>query len=105
MDKRRKARWFSLILTGAGQFYMGEKKKGFLFLLAALSGVLTSCIGAALVYGTFLKMAPLMVSYNKLFLGIGFIFFLAGILLIIISGLKSIKDITLDNGEQEKKNK
>jgi TM2 domain-containing membrane protein YozV len=33
MDRRRKAFWLSLILTGAGQLYLGEKRKGFLFLL------------------------------------------------------------------------
>jgi hypothetical protein len=95
MDRRRKAFWLSLILTGAGQLYLGEKRKGFLFLLFSLFGILISCAGAVIVLIAFMSARTLTISqYNKFLVSAGSITFLVGLFLILVSGFKSIKDTT-----------
>ncbi len=92
MDRKRKAFWFSILLTGAGQFYLGEKNKGWLFLIFSLLGVLISCIGIVLVVDILWGFITL--THYKIFFSLGIFLSIIGLALIIISGYKSIKDIT-----------
>jgi TM2 domain-containing membrane protein YozV len=97
MDKKRKAFWFSLLLTGAGQFYLGEKKKGWLFLIFSLLGLLISCVGIVLVIDILLGF--IVIPHYKIFFSLGIFFSIIGLALIIISGYRSIKDITSSKGK------
>ena len=101
MDRMRKAFWFSLFLTGAGQLYLGQKKKGFLLLLFSLLGILTSCVGVVLALSAFLGLKNSIYYNYKVFFCLGIIFFIGGVLMIVISGCKSVGDITTNNKKQE----
>lgn len=92
MDKIKKAFWFSLILTGAGQLYLGERKKGGFFLLVSLGGVIIACIGAVFIVNILWELA--VPVHYKFFFSLGIFLSIIGLALIIISGYKSIKDIT-----------
>ncbi|MDD5454576.1 MAG: hypothetical protein PHW62_03660 [Candidatus Ratteibacteria bacterium] len=95
MDKTKKAFWLSVFLTGAGQFYLGERKKGWYFLIFSVSGILVACIGTILVTNIFLRW--LSFPNYKIFLFLGFLLAAIGLALIIIPGYRSIKDITASN--------
>jgi len=92
MDKLKKAFWFSVFLTGAGQFYLGEKKKGWTFLIFSILGIAFSCIGVVLVVNIFWGFLSL--THYKIFLFFGFFLSVIGLALIIVAGYRSIKDIT-----------
>jgi TM2 domain-containing membrane protein YozV len=94
MEKIRKAFWFSIFLTGAGQFYLGEKRKGWLFLIFSLLGALLSSVGMVFVLCIFLGLiAPILTRY-KIFFPLGVSLSVIGLILIIVSGFRSIKDIS-----------
>ena len=92
MDKTKKAFWLSVLLTGAGQLYLGEKKKGRVLLIFSLLGVVINCIGVVLVLD--ILWGFIRVSHYKIFLSLGILLSIIGLVLIIISGYRSIKDIT-----------
>lgn len=92
MDRMRKAFWFSLLITGAGQFYLGEKKKGWLFLIFSILGILVSCIGIVLVVD--ILWGFIVFTHYKIFFSLGIFLSIIGLALIIVSGYKSIKDIS-----------
>jgi len=95
MDKIKKAVWLSVLLTGAGQLYLGEKKKGWRFLIFSILGIVFSCIGIVLVGNTLLGF--LSPSRPNVFLHIGFLLSAIGLTLILVLGYISIKDITSRN--------
>jgi hypothetical protein len=92
MDKIKKAFWFSVFLTGAGQFHLGEKKKGWDFLKFSLLGIVFSCVGIVIIVNIFLGL--LIPAHYKIFLYLGFFLSVIGLALIIVPGYRSIKDIT-----------
>jgi uncharacterized protein (DUF983 family) len=79
-------------LTGTGQLYLGEKKKGRLFLTFSLLGVLFICIGIVLVVD--ILWGFVVFTHYKIFFSLGVFLSIIGLALIIISGCRSIKDIT-----------
>jgi len=95
MDKLKKAFWLSVFLTGAGQFYLGEKKKGCNFLIFSILGIVFICIGTVFIADAlFGFLAP---SRYGILLFAGFSISATGLALIIVMGYKSIKDITSRN--------
>jgi uncharacterized membrane protein len=102
MDKIRKAFWFSFLLTGTGQLYLKEKKKGWLFLILSLLGIVVSCVGIVLVVDILWGLVAF--THYKISFFLGVFLSITGLALIIISGYKSIKDITSrSNGKQKQK--
>lgn len=101
MDKIKKAAWFSIFLTGAGQFYLGEKKKGWHFLIFSLSGVVITCIGMVLVLDIFFDLISF--THYKIFFPLGIFLSIIGLALIIIPGYKSIKEITIRAKNDQKR--
>jgi hypothetical protein len=91
MNELKKALWLSVFLTGAGQFYLGDKKKGWNFLLFSILGVVFVCAGAALIAEVFWGF--LLSVWPKIFSFLGFLFSITGLVLIVVSGYESIKDI------------
>ena len=94
MDKIRKAFWFSFLLTGTGQLYLGERKKGWLFLIFSLLGALLSSVGMIFVLCIFLGLIPPILNNYKIFFPLGVSLAVIGLILIIVCGYRSIKDIT-----------
>ena len=91
MEKLRKAFWFSVLLTGAGQFYLGEKRKGWLFLILSILGIILSSVGVVLAVGI---LWGLIIRTNyKIFFSLGIFLSIIGFALIIVPGYLSIRDI------------
>ncbi len=93
MDKLKKAFWLSVFLTGAGQFYLGEKKRGWNFLIFSILGIVFIFVGTALAADIFWDF--LSPSRPQIFFG--FLLSAIGLALIIVQGYRSIKDVTSRN--------
>ena len=89
MNKERKAFWFSLFLTGAGQLYLGEKKKGWTFMGLSFLGILISVLGVVLIASSSAGLKP-----GRILLYLGVFLFICGLVLIIALGYRSLNDIT-----------
>lgn len=94
MDKIKKAFWFSILLTGTGQLYLGKKKKGWFFLIFSLLGALLSSVGMIFVLCILLGLITPILNHYKIFFPLGIFLAVIGLILIILSGYRSIKDIS-----------
>jgi len=92
-DELKRAYRLSLLLTGAGQIFLGEKKKGWLMLIFSLLGMLIVVGGIYLIFTLLWEIRISLIAGKNTLLGAGIVLVLLGLGLILILGLYSLKDI------------